>query len=409
MQHSEIPMKILILTPKVPFPPKDGGAIATLTLAEGLADSGNEVKMLCLNTTKHPYDVSQIDDYLKQKIGFYAVDHDTGIRPLNALSNLIFSKEPYIATRFYSKLFQERLINILNEFKPDIVQLEGPYMGYYIQTVKHHSPATLSLRAHNVENEIWKRKASNTSNPFKKYYLASLSSRISRFEKEVLEKTDLMVAISERDRNQLLQLSELKSITIPTGINTYRYPTPKDPQFPSLFFIGALDWMPNQEGLIWFIENVLIRLIQEETEIKFHVAGRNAPSWFREKLKKYSTRGIVYHGEVENAYEYMNRYAIFVSPLLTGSGIRIKILEGMMMQRAIVATALAAEGIPVSDGKNILIADTPDVMLSAILNLMRNREKYDYIAHNSREFVMENFNNLATSKQLSEFYRSNLT
>jgi glycosyltransferase involved in cell wall biosynthesis len=402
-------MKILILTPKVPFPPKDGGAIATLSLAEGLADTENEVEMLCLNTTKHPFDVEQIHGYLKKKINFHAVNHDTRIRPLKAFFNLFFSCEPYNATRFYSTKFRKKLVEILHKFKPDVVQLEGPYMGYYIQTIKQHSVATVSLRAHNVENEIWQRKAMNTLNPFQKFYFVLLSSRIKQLEKKVLEKTDLMVAISERDRNQLRQLFEVKSITVPTGLNSYRYPTPKNPRFPSLFFIGALDWMPNQEGLTWFIESVFLRLIQKQPEIQFHIAGRNAPVWLEEKLKEYSDRGIIYHGEVENAYEYMNRYAIFISPLLTGSGIRIKILEGMMMQRAIVATSLAAEGIPVSDRKNILIADSPGEMLDTLLELTKNREKYNAIAKNSREFVIENFNNLATSKRLCEFYRSNLT
>jgi glycosyltransferase involved in cell wall biosynthesis len=402
-------MKILILTPKVPFPPKDGGAIATLSLAEGLADTGNEVQMLCLNTSKHRFDVEMIHGYLKKKITFHSVNHDTRIRPVKAFFNLMFSREPYNATRFFTKKYKNKLVEILHKFKPDIVQLEGPYMGYYIPTIKKHAKAIISLRAHNVENEIWQRKAVNTMNPFQRFYFVMLSARIKQLEKKVLEQVDVMVAISERDRNQLRQLFEIKSITIPTGLNSYRYPTPKNPQFPSLFFIGALDWMPNQEGITWFIESVFLRLREKQSDINLHVAGRNAPDWLEEKLKEYTIKGIIYHGEVENAYEYMNRYAIFISPLLTGSGIRIKILEGMMMQRAIVATSIAAEGIPVSDRQNILIADSPGQMLDTILELTNNRDKYDSIARNSREFVMENFNNLATSKRLSEFYRSNLT
>ena len=117
--------------------------------------------------------------------------------------------------------------------------------------------------------------------------------------------------------------------------------------------------------------------------------------------------GIVFHGEVDNAYQFMNRYAIFVSPLLTGSGIRIKILEGMMMQRVIVATSIAAEGIPVSDRKNILITDGAETMARMIAGLCKNKSGYDEIARNSRAFVNENFNNFATCKRLSDFYRKN--
>jgi glycosyltransferase involved in cell wall biosynthesis len=402
-------MKILILSGKVPFPPKDGGAIATLSLAEGLSETGNEVEMLCLNTSKHPFDVSQIHGSLKKKIRFHSVNINTRVRPVKLTLNLFFSQEPYNAKRFYSVKYQRKLIEILKSFKPEIVQLEGPYMGYYIPSVRKFSSARVSLRAHNVENEIWQRKAINSSNPFRKFYFGLLSSRIKDLEKKILTECDLMVAISERDRNQLRQLKEITSITIPSGINSYRYPTPRRPEFPTLFYIGALDWMPNQEGIIWFMENVFMNVRKNHPHIKLHIAGRNSPEWLKQKFREQAKSGIVFHGEVENAYEFMNAYAIFVSPLFTGSGIRIKILEGMMMQRAVVATSIAAEGIPVSDRKNIFIADTPSEMSSIISELAGNREKYESIAKNSRQFVMENFNNLATCKRLSEFYRSNLT
>ncbi|MFW5820583.1 MAG: glycosyltransferase [Bacteroidota bacterium] len=402
-------MKILILSPKVPFPPKDGGAIATLSLAEGLADSGNEVHMLCLNTSKHPFDVNMIDGALSKKISFHSVNLDTRVRPAKAFLNLFFSKEPYNAIRFYSRKFERKLVELLLNIKPQIVQLEGPYLGYYIPAIKKHSRTTISLRAHNVENEIWRRKAKNDPNPLRMRYFDLLSARIKTLEKKVLTEVDLMIAISERDRKQLRKLHEVKSITLPTGLNAYRYPNPEEPEFPTLFFIGALDWMPNQEGITWFIENVFLRLRKQQPNIKFHIAGRNAPEWLRQKLSGLNGSGIVFHGEVENAYEFMNRYAIFISPLFTASGIRIKILEGMMMQRVIVATSIAAEGIPVSDRKNIFIADNPGEMADIIIDIAGNKEKYDRIAKNSRGFVMENFNNLASCKRLSEFYRSNLT
>lgn len=401
-------MKILILSSKVPFPPKDGGAIATLSLAEGLADAGNHVHMLCLNTRKHHFDVEKIHNAIRKKISFHSVHHDTSIRPAKVFTNLIFSEEPYNATRFVSRKFIKRLIHLLSQLKPDIVQLEGPYLGYCIPFIKKHSTATISLRAHNVENEIWQRKALNTANPFRRFYLVLLAARIKKLEAKVLESVDLMVAISERDRNILRQVYDLNSITIPTGLNEYRYPTPKPPEFPSLFFIGALDWMPNQEGITWFIDHVYSRLREKQPGIKLHIAGRNAPDWLEEKFRSFSNKGIQYHGEIDNAYEFMNRYAIFVSPLLTGSGIRIKILEGMMMQRVIVSTSIAAEGIPASDRNNILIADSPLEMMNTILDLTQNKETYDRIAKNSRKFVLENFNNLATSNRLSTFYRSNL-
>lgn len=402
-------MKILVLSTKVPFPPRDGGAIATLSLAEGLSDTGNEVFMLCLNTSKHPFDINNIHGSLKKKIGFFAVNHDTSIKILNLFVNFFLSKDPYNATRFRSQKFERMLIYLLKNEKPDIVQLEGPYLNYCIPAIRKYSRAKISLRAHNVEHEIWKRKAMKTGNPFIRLYLNSLSRRIGLLERKILRQVDMLIAISDRDRKQLVAMHELQNITIPTGLNPYRYPTPREPEFPSLFYIGALDWMPNQEGILWFLENVHMKLIELKPDIRLHIAGRNAPSWLAEKLRSYRNNGVVYHGEVDNAYAFMNKYAIFVSPLFTGSGIRIKILEGMMMQRAIVATSVAVEGIAASHRKNIYIHDEPEEMVNTILDLCRDKAKFDRIGHESRLFVNENFNNLATSKRLSEFYRMNLS
>lgn len=401
-------MKILILSTKVPFPPKDGGAIATLSLAEGLSDVDNEILMLCLNTSKHPFDIKKIHGSLKKKIHFYAVNHDTRIRLLRLIINLFFSREPYNASRFHSLKYIQMLSVLLKKEQPDIVQLEGPYLHYCIPVIRKYSKARISLRAHNVENEIWKRKALKTINPLIRKYLNILSTRIEKLEQKTLARCDMLIAISDRDRKQLQKLYSIKDITIPTGLNPYRYPTPREPEYPSTFFIGALDWMPNQEGIIWFIENVHMKLHSIKPDISLHIAGRNAPSWLAEKLRSYSQQSVVYHGEVEDAYSFMNQYAIFVSPLFTGSGIRIKILEGMMMQRAIVATSIAVEGIPASHRKNIFINDTADEMLQTILELCRDKAKYNKVGHESRLFVNENFNNLATSKRLSDFYRMNL-
>jgi glycosyltransferase involved in cell wall biosynthesis len=401
-------MKILILSSKVPFPPNDGGAIATLSIAEGLAENNNDVSMLCMNTSKHPFNVAKIPKILKEKIKFYSVDHNTKIRFFGALLNLFFSHEPYNAIRFKSKKFKKKLIEVLHVQKPQIVQLEGPYLGYYLDVIRENSKAKVSLRAHNVENEIWQRKALNSANPFLRFYYTILSSRIRKLEKKVMDNSDFLIPISDRDRKQLIQLSNIPNFTIPTGLNPYRYPTPKDPEFPTLFYIGALDWMPNQEAILWFIEEVFVKLVKQLKFLKLNIAGRNAPEWLMAKFREYQSLGIVFHGEVNNAYVFMNRYAIFVSPLLTGSGIRIKILEGMMMRRAVVASSIAAEGIPVSDRKNILIADSAEEMSDIIFDLCKNKDKYLEIAANSRIFVLEKFNNLAVCKSLSDYYSTQM-
>jgi polysaccharide biosynthesis protein PslH len=398
-------MKILILSPKVPYPPKDGGAIATLGLARGLANSGAEITMLCLNTRKHYSNSADLPDKLTSIIKIIPVYHDTEIHFTNAIYNLLFSNEPYNGTRFISPGFRSNLISLLKETEYDLIQLEGPYMGYYIPFIKNYSKAKISLRAHNVEHEIWARKAANESNIVTSKYLSMLSRRIKQHENKILNSVDLLVPISERDQNLLLKLNpSLRSVVIPAGVDADNYPESKDPEYPSLFFIGSLDWMPNQEGLIWFLDNVWPE-VQKVNKIKFHVAGRNAPGWLERKI---ISKEVVFHHEVEDAYEFMNKFAIMVSPIFSGSGIRIKILEAMMMGKVVISTRIGSEGISYTHGENILLADDPSTFTRFILDYSTNRRKYDRIAKNSRIYIQENFNNTRFSENLMEFYRNNL-
>lgn len=401
-------MKVLILTSKVPYPPRDGGAIATLGLAQGLAYAGADISMLCLNTTRHPFQVENIPGEIKQNIRFYQVDIDTRIKPIPAVLNFLFSRKPYNAVRFESGAYSEKLQSLITSEKFDVVQLEGPYMGYYIPVIRKYSKALISLRAHNVEHDIWAGKSSGARNIFLKFYLRILTERIKRLEKKVLERIDILAAITRNDLASLLRFKRVSSIVVPAGIDPSGYPDPEKPEYPSVFFIGALDWLPNQEGLMWFIDKVLPLIKKSNPEIRLNVAGRNAPPGLKKKLFSRRSEGVVFHGEVDDAYAFMNRYAVFVSPLSTGSGIRIKILEGMMMKRVVVATSIAAEGIPVSDNENIILANEPEEMARKIIWLCSSREDYDRIAERSRVFVLQNFNNLAGSKKLFELYRSTI-
>jgi glycosyltransferase involved in cell wall biosynthesis len=333
------------------------------------------------------------------------VFHNTEIKFFKALINLLFSGEPYNGIRFISPLFEAGLIRLLSNEKFDVVQIEGPYMGYYIPTIRKHSTARIALRAHNVEYEIWSRKSQNESNPIRARYLKILSDRIKNHEARILKTIDLLVPISERDQKHLLKLNpSLRSVVIPAGVDAENYPLPEDPEYPSLFFIGSLDWMPNQEGLEWFIDNVWPE-VQKDTKIRFHVGGRNAPNWLEKKL---IASNIDFHGEVDNAYEFMNHYAIMVSPVFSGSGIRIKILEAMMMGKAVISTRIGSEGISYTHGENIMLADDPSTFARFIIDYSSNRKKYDKIAASGRIFVMERFNNLAFCKTLEDFYRNNL-
>ena len=398
-------MKILLLANKLPYPPKDGGSIATLNMARSFAELGHEVIVLAMNTSKHYFDPEQIPADLKKSIMFLAANVNTDIRLHKALINLLISKKPYNAERFISRAYENLLVEILDKQHFDIIQLEGLYLAPYLPIIKKSSKALVVMRAHNIEYEIWIRTARQNYG-LKKWYLLNLAKRIRKMELSYLNSYDLMVPITRRDAGEFVKLGcNLPIHVAPSGIFIEEIKTDRSAiEFPSLFHIGALDWGPNQEGLFWFLKNVWEKMNINHPGLKFFIAGRNAP----EKIRQIDLPNVFFLGEVEDAYAFMNRKAIMVVPLLSGSGLRIKIIEGMALGKTIVSTSIGAEGINCINGKHILIADTPEKFIEEIENLLDNFDKFDAIGKQAALFVRNDFNNLVITSALLDFYNKYL-
>ena len=395
-------MRILILSPKLPYPPKDGGAIATLSLAKGLAGSGMEVSILAFNTKKHFFPPESIPADLSEEIQFFTVPVDTTPGPLKGLLNLLFSNKPYISVRFESRKYRSKLLELLTSGNFNFVQMEGPYFESYLPEIRKF-PVKVSLRAHNLEHEIWKRKSIHEQNPLKKWYFSILARRIARLEKNLLASIDLLIPISDRDGASLQKMHATpQMITIPTGFETSEYPFRPVPVKRDIFFLGALDWMPNQEGLEWFIRKVLPLVLEKEPGIVFHIAGRNAPGWLVEKLSHPS---IHYHGEVEDAVSFITDHGIMVVPLLSGSGIRIKILEGMVTGKCIVTTDIGAEGIPATNGEHFFVAENEKDFADLVLEVLASNNKAEEAGRKARILVQEKFDTFVIANRLSDVYR----
>lgn len=396
-------MKILFLTNKLPYPPKDGGSIASLNMITGLSDAGHEITCLSLNTVKHSFPIEKIPESLSGRITFIGIHCDSSIRPFRMLYNLLFSKAPYIAERFNKPEFRKKLSQILREEEFDIVQLEGPYVGHFQETVLRESAALISFRAHNVEHRIWERKAANEKRPLRKWYLRNMASRLKHFEWQVAEKSDCLVCISPLDEQSFIDMGIKKPvITIPTGLDLGDYPPSELPEAPSVFFIGALDWLPNQEGLEWFLDKVIEPLRKDVPEVSFHVAGRNAPKYFEKLLLG---KQVIYHGEIEDSKAFMMSHRIMVAPLFTGSGIRIKILEAMALGRPVVTTSIGIEGIPAKNKKEVMVSDDPDIFKDQIITLIRKEGEAQSLLKAGRKLIHENFDTFGLSTRISRFFK----
>jgi glycosyltransferase involved in cell wall biosynthesis len=377
-----------------------------MNLTRGFSLLGHQVTILAMNTVKHHITLGEIPESVKELAEFKLVNVPARISPVTALLNLLFSKKPYNATRFISKIFAEELRKILQENEYDIIQLEGLYVCPYIPVIRENSNAKIIYRAHNIEHEIWSRTAI-MAHGFEKWYLKNLSKRIKRFEKQILNTYDLLVPITGRDGTILDNLGNTRPVHVSqTGIDSsVLIPNSKNLNHPTLFHIGSLEWSPNQEGLIWFFENCWDAIREKYPDLEFFVAGRNAPPWFQKML---NLPNVVFKGEVADAYEFMNSKSIMVVPLFSGSGMRIKIIEGMALGKPIVTTPVGTEGISTTSGENIIVITDADGFVQSISDLIENREYFDKISKNAIEYIHENFDNLSSAGALIEFYKKHI-
>ena len=393
-------MKILLLCNKPPYPASEGGPMAMNSIITGLLDAGHHVKILAVNSEKFNVKENDIPEDYKKKTGIELIDVDLSVKPMNAFLNL-FTKKSYHVERFISDNFKARLIEVLDKEQFDIVQLEMLYMAPYVDVIRAHSKAMIVLRAHNVEHKIWERIAKETQSPLKRWYINHLAKTLKEYELNALETVDGIAAITRKDAAFFRKYSSKPVIDIPFGV----YPEEFTPKYeiegkPKFYHIGSMNWMPNEEGIRWFINEVLPKTVEKVYDFVYHLAGRNMPEW----LTTMKDPHIDVVGEVPDAKAFVSNNDVAIVPLLSGSGIRIKIIESMAMGKTVITTRVGAEGILYDEDVNIIIAENKAKMVEAIRSINENPQIAVTIGQAARRLVEETYDNRKIIARLLMFY-----
>jgi polysaccharide biosynthesis protein PslH len=394
-------MKILILCNKSPWPKREGGPIAMYAMISGLINAGHTVKVLAANTNKYTVEPESIPVDFKESTQIELVDIDLSLNIPDALYNYL-SRKSYHVSRFHTKAFALKLVEVLKKDSYDIIQFEMLYMASYLDVIRKYSKAPVVLRAHNIEHKIWQRIAENCTNPFKRIYLNHLYRALKRFEIGILNKVDGVVAITPVDARNLDRLSHSTNIiSIPFGIKLDTLSeNPVQPTEASLFHIGSMNWYPNEEGIRWLIDEVWPKITVRLPEVELHLAGRYMTDW----LTGLSVPRIIIDGEVPDVWEYMQRFSIMVVPLFSGSGIRIKIVEAMAAGKAIITTTIGAEGINYENGQHLLIAKDAKSFADTIVRLCNDSALRETLGRNARMLITKEHDNTKLMQKLIAFY-----
>jgi sugar transferase (PEP-CTERM/EpsH1 system associated) len=308
---------------------------------------------------------------------------------------------PYAAGRYRSRAYAHAVRRLLETGSFDLVVCD-----FLVPAV--NMPRTLPCPSvvftHNVEAEIWRRHYEQQTNPIRRLLFRQQWRRMLRFEGATLGRFDLVLAVSDTDRTtfQRLYRRDVRApiVTVATGVDTAFF-APRDDRAAQrhLVFTGSMDWIPNEDAMKHFCHDVLPLVRAQEPDVTLSIVGR-APTSAVQRLAEIP--GVEVTGRVDDVRDHIARAAVYVVPIRIGGGTRLKIFEAMAMRKAVVSTTIGAEGLPVTDGRDVLIADTPEQFANSVVMLLRDRTRRETLEHAARELVVTHYDWAAVASELED-------
>jgi len=423
-------MRILFLTPQLPYPPQKGTALRNWGLISGLA-ARHDVAVLSFLTPGQPLVGARLAraqaDPLRRVCRVETVEPP--VRTFrDRLRGMLTTRQPDMALRLASEACAHRLAGWLARESFDIVHVEGIELAPYLDVIEASPPRfggvgggapprpLVVFDDHNCEYLLQQRVfltdlRSPARWPGAAYSLVQWQ-RLRRYEAQVCRRADRVLAVSEADAAALRKLVPGLGVTvIPNGIDTRAYrPDRKfrNSQFAirnsTLVFTGTMDFRPNVDAVLWFARKVLPRVQASVPEARFLVVGQR-PHRRLDVLR--GDPAVTLTGWVEDVRPYIAQAAVYVAPLRMGGGTRLKLLEAMAMGKAMVATRLGAEGYPVAGGRELLLADTPADFAAAVVALLRAPERRAELGRVARAFVEQRYDWRVIVPRVEAVYEAN--
>ena len=384
-------MKVLFISHKPPYPIIDGGCHAMERMLRDFIHCfpNATIDYLSISTEKHPEIKNSTPSDLG-KVSFESIRLSTKLSVLKAFIHL-FNNKSYHISRFENRALQTKLSELINRKQFDVIVFESIFAAAHIDQIKSECNAHLIYRAHNVEHKIWNDLAQGEDNPIKKWYLQHLSKRLKSFELNFINKVDSIFSISQIDQTFFKQYSNHSHYVPVSMIHEQKLLKIKK----SICFLGAFNWAPNKEAVMWFVEDIFYNLIKEFPFLHFEIAGS-----FSEEISALAKiKNIRLHGFVDSSKEFMSANGIFVAPLLSGSGVKMKVIEAMSMGVPCVLSTHAAEGLDLPS--IIPICRTKDDFIKKLSLLLNDEQHCIDIGNAGRTFIQNNFSTELVSKKIS--------
>ncbi len=394
-------MRILFLAHLFPLPLDSGGKIKSFFTLKTLSEH-YEVRLLS-------YVRNELESLMLPEIRRICAETDVVLLQRSAARSaweavfaLAIGKSFVIERDFRQKML-DAFKKVLAEFEPDVVHIDHLQMAQFVDFGSSYKTV---LDQHNVEFLIIKRMAETAESIIMRQYARMEWPKLMRHELEVCRQSDLIITVSDEDKTALQKIDgSLQNIhAVPIGIDVKAIPVVKrSPGAQNMLFLGAMHWPPNIDCVLWFYKEIMPLIKAEVPNCIFTVAGQRAPKSIVSLASDPSVRVI---GYVSDQVAVASECGVFIVPLRSGSGVRVKILNAMAMGLPIVSTSIGAEGIEAEHGKHLLIADTPDDFAKAVVSILQDPSLADILGQNARQLVCERYSYEVVGKRLLSVYES---
>jgi glycosyltransferase involved in cell wall biosynthesis len=398
-------MRILWLKTELLHPVDKGGKIRTYNMLKELKrehhityltlDDGSADEKAREQASEYCRDLICVPHRQREKFspGFYA----------ELVANLA-SRLPYAIKKYESPQLRNEVAKLVQAKSVDVVICD--FLAPAINV-----PLTLNcptvLFQHNVEAMIWKRHFEVQANQLKKSYLRIQWQKMRAFEFDQCKRFDAVIAVSAEDREQIMKEYSVERVfDVPTGVDTEFFSDSGTASFAphNLVFTGSMDWLPNEDAISYFTDQILPLIRRSIPDVSLTVVGRNPYPGLLELSKR--DPAVLVTGRVEDVRPFMEKAAVYIVPLRIGGGTRLKIFEAMSMKKAIVSTTIGAEGLPVSDGNELRIADTPESFASAVVELLTKPDLARQMGEQAGAVVRQKFGWSGVANRFAEICES---